>query len=122
MIGLLCFALAVLVSPFKSKLRLEAENASASDSVKDKLVSTNSTLARRAYIGRIAKAEFKNFPRYFLMMLCRIMWILQSLSQTPKLKRWRVDLSKILACAALALSLTFVHSDRDRAGAPLTIP
>src|SRR5437879_9881447 len=27
MIGLLCFALAVLSSPFKSKLRLEAENA-----------------------------------------------------------------------------------------------
>jgi hypothetical protein len=27
MIGLLCFALAVLATPFKSKLRLEAENA-----------------------------------------------------------------------------------------------
>ena len=27
MIGLLCFALAALASPFKSKLRLEAENA-----------------------------------------------------------------------------------------------
>jgi hypothetical protein len=27
MIGLLCFALAVLASPFKSRLRLEAENA-----------------------------------------------------------------------------------------------
>jgi hypothetical protein len=27
MIGLLCFVLAVLTSPFKSKLRLEAENA-----------------------------------------------------------------------------------------------
>ena len=27
MIGLLCFSLAVLASPFKSKLRLEAENA-----------------------------------------------------------------------------------------------
>jgi len=26
MIGLLCFALAFLASPFKSKLRLEAEN------------------------------------------------------------------------------------------------
>jgi hypothetical protein len=26
MIGLLCFAFAVLASPFKSKLRLEAEN------------------------------------------------------------------------------------------------
>jgi hypothetical protein len=27
MIGLLCFVLAVLASPFKSKLRLQAENA-----------------------------------------------------------------------------------------------
>jgi hypothetical protein len=27
MIGLLCFVLTVLASPFKSKLRLEAENA-----------------------------------------------------------------------------------------------
>jgi hypothetical protein len=27
MIGLLCFVLAVLASPFKSKLRLETENA-----------------------------------------------------------------------------------------------
>jgi hypothetical protein len=27
MIGLFCFALAVLASPFKSRLRLEAENA-----------------------------------------------------------------------------------------------
>jgi hypothetical protein len=27
MIGLFCFALTVLASPFKSKLRLEAENA-----------------------------------------------------------------------------------------------
>ena len=27
MIGLLCFVLAILASPFKSKLRLEAENA-----------------------------------------------------------------------------------------------
>jgi len=27
MIGLICFALAVVASPFKSKLRLEAENA-----------------------------------------------------------------------------------------------
>jgi hypothetical protein len=26
MIGLLCFVLAILASPFKSKLRLEAEN------------------------------------------------------------------------------------------------
>ena len=33
MIGLLCFVLAVLASPFKSKLRLEAENAVLKTSV-----------------------------------------------------------------------------------------
>jgi hypothetical protein len=30
MIGLLCFVLAALASPFKSKMRLEAENAESS--------------------------------------------------------------------------------------------
>lgn len=39
---------------------------SAGDSVKDKLVSTNSALARRAYVARIAKAEFKNFAEILL--------------------------------------------------------
>jgi hypothetical protein len=34
MIGLLCFALAVLTSPFKSKLRLEAENAVQAQAVR----------------------------------------------------------------------------------------
>jgi hypothetical protein len=29
MIGLLCFVVAVLASPFKSKIRLEAENAAS---------------------------------------------------------------------------------------------
>jgi hypothetical protein len=38
----------------------------ASDSVKDMLVSARSALARRAYIGRIANAEFKNFGEILL--------------------------------------------------------
>jgi hypothetical protein len=33
MIGLLCFVLAILALPFKSKLRLEAENAMLKTSV-----------------------------------------------------------------------------------------
>jgi hypothetical protein len=33
MIGLLCFAMAVLALPFKSKLRLEAEKRGASTSI-----------------------------------------------------------------------------------------
>jgi uncharacterized protein YjbI with pentapeptide repeats len=40
--------------------------SSASDSVKDMLVSAGSALARRAYVGRIAKAEFKNFAEILL--------------------------------------------------------
>jgi hypothetical protein len=32
MIGLFCFVLAILASPFKSKVRLEAENCGASTS------------------------------------------------------------------------------------------
>lgn len=40
--------------------------SSANDSVKDMLVSAGSALARRAYNGRIAKAEFKNFAEILL--------------------------------------------------------
>jgi hypothetical protein len=40
--------------------------SSASDNVKDMLVSAGSALARRAYIGRIAKAEFKNSAEILL--------------------------------------------------------
>lgn len=40
--------------------------SSANDSVKDMLVSAGSALARRSYIGRIAKAEFKNFAEILL--------------------------------------------------------
>jgi hypothetical protein len=40
--------------------------STASDSVKDMLASAGSALARRAYIGRIAKAEFKNFAEILL--------------------------------------------------------
>ena len=40
--------------------------SSASDSIKDMLVSAGSGLARRAYVGRIAKAEFKGFAEILL--------------------------------------------------------
>jgi hypothetical protein len=53
MIGLLCFVLAVLGSPFKSKLRLEAENA---------VLRHQLSVLRRRLHGR---ARFTNQDRWF---------------------------------------------------------
>jgi hypothetical protein len=59
MIGLLCFVLAVLASPFKSKLRLEAENAV----LRHQLV-----VLRRQLKGR---ARLTNDDRWFFVQLYR---------------------------------------------------
>src|ERR1700694_5018455 len=59
MIGLLCFALAVLASPFKSKIRLEAENAM----LRHQLI-----VLRRRLHGRV---RFTNHDRWFLIQLYR---------------------------------------------------
>src|SRR6266851_8628574 len=59
MIGLLCFVLAVLTSPFKSKLRLEAENAV----LRHQLI----VLKRRRH-GRV---RLTNHDRWFLVQLYR---------------------------------------------------
>src|SRR5258707_13308517 len=79
MIGLLCFALAVLASPFKSKLRLEAENTV----LRHQLI-----VLRRKLHGRV---RFTNHDRWFLIQLYR--WspsILQVLTIIPPetLMRW----------------------------------
>src|SRR5258705_7823977 len=79
MIGLFCFALAVLASPFKSKLRLQAENAV----LRHQLI-----VLRRSLHGRI---RFTNHDRWFLIQLYR--WfssILQVLTviQPETLVRW----------------------------------
>src|SRR5215831_14205559 len=57
MIGLLCFVLAVLTSPFKSRLRLEAENAA----LRHQLM-----VLRRRLQGRI---RLTNHDRWFLIQL-----------------------------------------------------
>jgi hypothetical protein len=57
MIGLLCFAVAVLCSPFKSKLRLEAENAV----LRQQLI-----VLRRRLHGRV---RLTNHDRWFLIYL-----------------------------------------------------
>jgi len=79
MIGLLCFVLAVLGSPFKSKLRLEAENAV----LRHQLI-----VLRRRLHGRV---RLTNQDRWFLIRLYR--WfpsILQVLTiiRPETLVRW----------------------------------
>jgi hypothetical protein len=59
MIGLLCFALAVLASPFKSKLRLEAENAA----LRHQLI----VLGRKVR----GRAQLTNSDRWFFIQLYR---------------------------------------------------
>src|SRR5258708_18715957 len=59
MIGLFCFALAVLASPFRSKLRLEAENAV----LRHQLI-----VLRRGPRGRV---RLTNHDRWFFIQLYR---------------------------------------------------
>src|SRR3984893_12591063 len=79
MIGLLCFALAVLASPFKLKLRLEAENV---------VLQHQLIVLRRGLHGRV---RLTNNDRWFLIQLYR--WfpsILQVLTiiRPETLVRW----------------------------------
>jgi len=61
MISLLCFVLAVLASPFKSKLRLEAENA---------VLRHQLNVVRRRLPGRV---RLTNHDRWFFVQLYR--WV-----------------------------------------------
>src|ERR1700686_2924313 len=79
MIGLLCFVLAILASPFKSKLRLEAENA---------MLRHQLMILRRRVRGRV---RLTNNDRWFFIQLYR--WfpsILQVLTiiRPETLVRW----------------------------------
>src|ERR1700682_2997794 len=79
MIGLLCFALTILASPFKSKLRLEAENA---------VLRHQLNVLRRRLRGRV---RLTNNDRWFFIQLYR--WfpsILKVLTiiQPETLVRW----------------------------------
>src|SRR6202158_1146001 len=79
MIGLLCFVLAVLALPFKSKLRLEAENA---------VLRHQLNVVRRRLPGRV---RLTNHDRWFFIQLYR--WfpsILQVLTiiRPETLERW----------------------------------
>jgi hypothetical protein len=59
MIGLLCFALAALALPFKSKLQLQAENA---------VLRHQLNVLKRRLHGRV---RFTNNDRWFLIQLYR---------------------------------------------------
>ena len=59
MIGLLCFVLAVLASPFKSKIRLEADNAA---------LRHQGIVWRRKLRGRV---RLTNHDRWFFVQLYR---------------------------------------------------
>jgi AI-2E family transporter len=59
MIGLFCFVLAVLASPIKAKLRLEAENA---------VLRHQSIVLRRSLQGRV---RLTNNDRWFLVQMYR---------------------------------------------------
>jgi hypothetical protein len=79
MIGLLCYVLAVLASPFKSKLRLEAENAV----LRHQLI-----VLRRKLKGR---ARLTNNDRWFFVQMYRcfpsILKVL-TIVQPETLVRW----------------------------------
>jgi hypothetical protein len=79
MIGLLCFALAVLASPFKSKLRLEAENA---------VLRHQLMVLRRRLRGRVRLTT--NDRWFFIQLYRRFPSILQVLTiiRPETLVRW----------------------------------
>ena len=86
MIGLFCFAFAVLASPFKSKLGLEAENAA----LRHQLI-----VLRRKLRGRVRLA---NSDRWFFVQLYR--WF-PSILQVLAIIRPRSSTGTGLAFAAI---------------------
>jgi hypothetical protein len=80
MIGLLCFVLAVLASPFKSKLRLEAENA---------VFRHQLNVVRRRLPGRV---RLTNHDRWFFIQLYRwfpsILQVVLTIIRPETLLRW----------------------------------
>ena len=65
MIGLLCFVVAVLASPFKSKIRLEAENAT----LRRQLVALQRKLKGRAHLTNNDRWFFVQLYRWFPSIL-----------------------------------------------------
>ena len=72
MIGLFCFALAVLASPFKSKLRLDAENAV----LRRQLIVLRRRLHGRVRLTNHDRRFFTQLYRWFLAIL-RVLTIIR---------------------------------------------
>ena len=90
MIGLLCLFLALLASPFKSKSRLEAENAA----LRHQLI-----VLRRKVRGRV---RLTNNDRWFFIQLNR--WFpsaLQVLKAASSTARSAIDEAKIIPLAVV---------------------
>src|SRR3990170_7159955 len=110
MIRLICFALAVLVSPFKSKLRLEVENAA----LRHQLI-----ILRRKLPGRV---RLTNSDRWFLIQLYR--WfpsILQVLTIIQPETLVRLASGRLSLLLALEVALTG-RAAADRDGSPSADP
>jgi hypothetical protein len=89
MIGLLCFALAALASPFKSKLRLEAENAV----FRHQLIVLRRRLHGRGRLTNLDRRFFIQLYRWFPSIL-KVLTIIRP----ETLVRWhRGRLSLLLA-------------------------
>ena len=110
MFALLCFVLAVLASPFKSKSRLEAENAA----LRQQLI-----VLRRKMPGRV---RLTNNDRWFLVQLYR--WF-PSILQVPTiirpetLVRWHRGGLSLLLALEVALA---GRAAPDRVGPPRVDP
>src|ERR1700738_1599877 len=101
MIGLLCFALAVVASPFKSKLRLQAENA---------VLRHQLNVLRRRLHGRV---RLTSHDRWFFIQLYR--WfpsLLQVLAIVrPEPSRACVGIGPAFAAAGVG---SRAHREGDR--------
>ena len=100
MIALLCFIVAVLVSPFKSKNRLEAENAA----LRHQLI-----VLRRKMQGRL---RLTNSDRWFLIQLYR--WFPSILHVLTIV---RPETARALASGRLSLLLAVEIAPAGRAAA-----
>ena len=78
MIGLLCFVLTVLASPFKSQLRLQAENA---------VLRHQLNVVKRRLPGRV---RLTNHDRWFLIQLYRWFPSILKVLTILRPRRWYV--------------------------------
>jgi hypothetical protein len=107
MIALLCFVLAVLAAPFKSKSRLEAENAA----LRHQLI-----VLRRKVRGR---ARLTNNDRWFLIQLYR--WFPSILQVVAIVQPQTLASGRLSPLLALEVTLTG-RAAADRDGPPCADP